>query len=249
MKRFRAFSAMAVLSLLAAAGVSADEILFGLRPVPPYVMQDPATKKLSGLEYEIIRAALAVKGHMMKVELFPLARVVESVKNRKTQAGAPLLPSHDVGATLSDSYIAYNNVALALKARNFKLGAISDLKGLSVSAFQRAKTVLGPGFAAATGAEGGAKYKEEANQAVQIKLLFAGRVDVVIGESRIFRYYINDPATGVDARVPTEEFRIFPATEYRVAFVNPKHAADFNEGLAAIRKNGTYDAIMAKYGK
>ncbi len=232
-----------ILGLVAAPAFS-DEISLGLRTVPPYVMQDSAGK-LSGLEYEIIAAALAVKGHTVKVEIFPLARVIESIKAGSIQAGAPLLPSHNTGRILSDVYITYNNIALGLKSKNFKIAKISDLKGMGVVAFQRATVVLGTDFEAAMA--GNANYSEESNQALQIKMLFGGRVDFAIGEARILKYFIFDPATGVDSKIPVTEFRIFPPTEYRVAFVNQKYATDFNEGLAAIKANGTYDKLLSKY--
>jgi polar amino acid transport system substrate-binding protein len=237
---------LALFFVAAASNLGADEILFGFRPVPPYVIEAEG-KALSGMEYDIIVAALAVKGHTVKPQLFPLARLIETFKAGTIQGAAPILPSQGTGGTLSDVYLVYNNVALALKSKNLKIKTIADLKGLSVIAFQRATIVLGPDFAKAM--EGNKSYLEEAAQVTQIRLVFAGRSDVAIGETRILRYFIKAPETNVDASVPIEEFRIFPPTEYRVAFANPKHAADFNEGLAVIKKNGTYDAIIAKYSK
>ncbi len=221
-----------------------DEILLGLRDAPPYVMQD-AAGEFSGLEYEIIVAALAAKGHTVRVEIFPLARLIESVKSGTIQAGAPLLPSHNTGRFLSDVYIVYNNIALGLKSRNYKIAKISDLKGLGVVAFQRATIVLGPEFESAMA--GNLNYGEESNQALQIKMLLARRVDFAIGDARILRYFLSDPATGVDSSILLSEFWIFPPTNYRVAFVSQNHRNDFNAGLAAIRSNGTYSKLMARY--
>lgn len=238
-------SALALTILaLAIAPALADEIVFGFRPVPPYVMVD-AAGKFSGLEYDIIVAALAAKGHTVKPQQMPLARLVETFKAGGIQGAAPILAATNSGGTLTDSYLTYNNVAMALKASNLKIGAIADLKGLGVVAFQTATRALGPDFAAAV--EGNPKYVEEAQQVTQIRLLANKRVDVVVGESRILNWFLRSPETGVDPATPVVEFRVFPPTNYSVAFSNPKYAADFNEGLAAIRKNGTYDSLLAKY--
>jgi len=226
--------------------LGAEEINFGFRPIPPYVMKDK-NGVFSGIEYDIVIAALAVKGHTVKPSDYPLARLVATIKAKSIQGAAPILPSHDTGATLSDSYLTYNNVALALKKKNYAFKSAADLKGLGVIAFQTARAVLGPDFASAM--EGNSKYVEEGQQVVQIKTLFAERVDVAIGESRILAWFIKAPETGVDSATPVQEFRIFNPTYYCAAFTDPKLAADFNAGLKAIKANGTFDKIIAKYTK
>lgn len=228
------------------APLAADEITFAFRPVPPYVMVDSAGK-YSGIEYDLIVAALAAKGHTVKPQTMPQARLVDTFKAGGVQAAAPVLPSTASGGTLSDSYITYNNVAMALKSSGLSIGSLADLKGLSIVAFQTANKALGPDFAAVV--QGNPKYVEEAAQVTQIRLLVGKRVDVVIGESRILNYFLRSPDTGVDPGTAVVEFKIFPPTAYRVAFANAKYAADFNAGLAAIKANGTYDAIIAKYMK
>jgi polar amino acid transport system substrate-binding protein len=234
------------LALLLASALFAEDISFGFRLVPPYVMVDK-DGAYSGIEYDIIVAALAAKGYTVKPSNYPLARLVNTITTKGIQGAAPILPSHNTGAALSDSYISYNNVALALKKRGLAIKTVADLKGLPVMAFQTAKNVLGPDFAAAM--EGNAKYVEEGQQVLQIRSLFGGRTDVVIGESRILAWYIKAPETDVDATTPVQEFRIFPPTNYCAAFIDPKVAAAFNEGLKAIKANGSYDKIIAKYTK
>jgi polar amino acid transport system substrate-binding protein len=243
MHRRTSFAAILLL-VLVLSPAAADEISFGFRPVPPYVMVDGAGK-WSGVEYEIIVAALAVKGHTVKAESMPLARLVETFKAGGLKGAAPILPATNSGGTLSDSYLTYNNVAMGLKSANLKIASLADLKGLSIVAFQTATKALGPDFAAVV--EGNPKYIEEGQQITQIRLLANKRVDVVIGESRILNWFLKSPETGVDPATQVVEYQVFPPTNYRVAFANPKHAEDFNAGLAAIRKNGTFDAILAKY--
>ncbi len=234
------------LMLLACASLFAQEITFGFRLVPPYVMVDK-DGNYSGIEYEIVAAALGVKGYTVKASNYPLARLVNTITTKGIQGAAPILPSHNTGAFLSDSYIAYNNVALGLKKKGLSIKGTADLKGLAVMAFQTAKTVLGPDFGAAV--EGNPKYVEEGQQVLQIRTLFADRTDVVIGESRILHWYIRAPETGVAASTEVQEFRIFPPTNYCAAFIDAKVAGAFNEGLKAIKANGSYDKIIAKYTK
>jgi len=238
--------ALALILALTSASLWSQDVKFAFRPVPPYVMAD-AANNVSGLEYEIIVAAFQASGHKVIPVLMPLARVVQTFKDGGVDAAAPILPSTNSGGTLTEVYLVYNNVALGLKSKNLKIASIADLKGRAVVAFQTATKALGPDFAAAV--EGNPKYAEEADQVTQIRLLFGGRVDLAVGESRILAYFAKAPATNVDSSIATEEFRIFPPTNYRVACKDPKIAADFNAGLASIKKNGTYDAIVAKYSK
>lgn len=212
--------------------------------MPPYVMVDDKGR-YSGMEYEIVSAALEAKGHRLRPTLYPLARLVETLKSREIQGAAPILASHRTGAFLSMPYIAYDNVALVLASSGLDLASIGDLRGHSVMAFQTARSVLGPAFAAAT--EGNPLYLEEARQVVQVKALFAGRTEIVIGDERILRWYIRDPATGVDRNRAVKEFRLFPPTRYSAAFLDPRLARDFDEGLGIIMRNGVYDRIMARY--
>jgi len=236
---------LAMYLLTAVLPAPADDIVFGFRPIPPYVMIDSAGT-YSGMEYEIVVAALAAGGHTVKPQDFPFARLFETLKFKKIQGAAPVLPTHDVGeAFLTDSYITYHNVALAMRKRGLRIQRVSDLKGLSIMAFQTATVVLGPEYAEAV--SGNPQYSEMAKQILQIRTLFAGRIDAAIGETRILHYYIYAPETKVDSSLPTEEFPIFPPTHYRAAFLEKRHADDFNRGLKAILANGTYQKIVLKY--
>jgi polar amino acid transport system substrate-binding protein len=244
MKRTILVACLFALAFSMVAG--AEEIKIGVRPVPPYVMQDKSGS-FSGLEYEIIASALAVKGHTLKPSAYPLNRLAQAFKDKEVAAAAPLLPSSNAGGTLSDVYLVYTNIAMALKSSGLDLKSPADLKGHSVIAFPNAKVALGADFAAAI--EGNPKYTEDPQQVTQIRLLFAKRVEVAVGEERILNYFIRDPSTGVDTSVPVSAFKLFGQTAYRVAFQDPKLAADFNEGLKTIKSNGSYDKLIQKYSK
>lgn len=237
---------MLLLAMALSMSIMAEEVLFGFRLVPPYVMKS-ADGVYSGIEYEIIKESLAAKGHTLKPVDFPFARLISTVTAKGVQGAAPILPSHNTGAFLSNSYITYNNVAMGLAKSNLTIKTIQDLKGLGVIAFQTAGAVLGPDFAAVVA--GNSKYVESADQITQIRTLFAGRVDVAIGEARILNWFVKDPNTGVDSSMPTQQFRIFNPTTYRAAFWNERIASDFNAGLEIIKANGVYDKILLKYTK
>ena len=225
-------------------GLFSNDILLALRPVPPYVMEDEEGN-ISGIEYEIIVSALETKGYSVKVQLFPLARMVDTIKFGIVDAAATILPSHETGKYLSDVYITYTNIALGLTYSNFEINNINDFKDYSIVAFQHATVVLGEDFREVM--KSNKNYSETSQQILQIKMLFNNRLDLAVGDFRILRYFIFDSNTAVDSTIPVKEYFTFPSTHYRVAFVNEQHMIDFNEGLSIIKANGTYDEIIEKY--
>ncbi|HYE53154.1 MAG TPA: transporter substrate-binding domain-containing protein [Azospirillaceae bacterium] len=220
------------------------EVLFGFRLVPPFVMEDPSGR-LTGIEYDIVSAALAVRGHRIRPYLGPLPRLASAVRSGSIDGAAPVLPSFETEAVRTSSYIIYRNVALTLDGSGHRLATVEDLAGLRVMAFPNATKVLGPAYAAAVARC--REYREEAKQMLQVRNLFHGRVDVAIGERRILGYYVRSPVTEIDGSRPMAEHDLFEPTEYEAAFRDPALAADFEEGLRAIRADGTYAAILQRY--
>ncbi|MFD2265281.1 substrate-binding periplasmic protein [Lacibacterium aquatile] len=222
----------------------AREIRIGLREVPPYVVQ--AGDSYVGLDYEVISAALAARSHTLRVTLMPFARLTATFQqNLALDAAAPVIADFKVGGEISDPYAVYTNVALTLAKNDIRLESIADLARYRVMAFQNATSALGLTFSKTMA--GNLNYREEATQLVAVRALFFERTDVVIGERRILRYLMGDPSSGIDPDIKTVEHPLFAPVSYSVVFRDPMLAADFNAGLAAIRADGTYDAILRKY--
>lgn len=208
---------------------------------PPYVFENED----SGLEYELVEAALSHAGLKMKPYYAPLERLHRMLQYQELDAMASTNQTSGVNAHYSDIYIEYQNIAVSLRRNNIDLRSVDDLKGYSVSAFQRARYVLGPRFQAMTAAN--PRYREEPRQITRNLLLYAGRVDVMIGDRRIMRAFNDDIVDRVDVTQPVTEHTLFPPTGYRVGFVNADTRDRFDQGLAAIRANGRYQAIIQRY--
>jgi polar amino acid transport system substrate-binding protein len=208
---------------------------------PPYIMESGE----AGIDYEIANQAFAAAGYKMVVLQFPQARGLAMF--RAGQLDGLLSIDRGIGGNdfFSDPYVTYQNVAITLASRHIRLARIEDLAKYSVAAFQNANAVLGESFKLL--ATGHPQYKEYAQQIQQDKMLYSGRVDVVIGDRLIFLYYSKrlDPAINSDQEV--EFHAIFPPNP-RLAVFRDREARDkFNAGLKIIRHNGTYDAILRKY--
>lgn len=236
---FYAFLLMVVNATAQAAEV---KIAVGLA-LPPYVLSESD----SGMEMEIVKEALAFKGHTLKVVYLPFMRVAPTLE--KGAADAALTVNESSGMKnvhYSDVHITYQNVAVGLARNGFSAASIMDLGQHSIIAFQNATKYLGSEFAAMAAAN--KKYSERAQQDKQIVMLYSGRTDLVVMDINIYKYYKK-----LESRVATDAavdiFEVFPPTDYKVAFREKSLKDDFNAGLQRLRDNGRYQAIIEAYIK
>lgn len=220
------------------------DIAIGFRTTAPYVMQ-AADGTLSGLEYEVVMLAAGAAGMRARAMVTSFARLPEDFRRGSIQAFVPANPAMNLPGCISDTVLAYRNMAFSLRSRSLKIASAADLAALDVTAFQNATVLLGPVVGAL--AQNGERYREVANQMLQVRALFSGRTDVVLAERRIFRHMMRSPDAGVDTGQPLAEHDLFPPTLYGVAFQRQEDCITFNRGLAAIRRNGVYDELLRRW--
>lgn len=216
----------------------------GLRPVAPYVIQKP-DGSLGGLEYELIAAAMQAGGFDFLAELVPFGRLPEDFRRGMFDGIAPANAAMGLPGCLTRTLLVYRNTAFAVASRKLPLQVVADLMGYDVMAFQNAHRILGGAMADVQSRN--PRYREVANQMLQVRALFSGRTDVVIMDRRIFRHLMHSPEIGVDTSAALQEFALFPPTEYSVAFRRAELCATFDRGLETIRRNGSYDQILRRW--
>lgn len=208
---------------------------------PPYVYEFEDR----GLEFDLVAAALRRAGDDFVPYYAPLERLHLMLKRGELDAMAATNQSSGVDAFYSDSYIDYQNVAVSLARNQITLRNIADLTGYSVSAFQRARYLLGNEFGAMV--SGNPLYREEPRQITRNLLLYSGRVQVIIADERIFDAFNPLVAKQVDTQQAVTRHQLFAATPYKVGFLDEEVRDRFNNGLAALRSSGEYERIMARY--
>jgi len=177
----------------------------------------------------------------------PMERAVKLFAERQVDGVTITQESSGLKAEYSEIFMQYHNRAFALKSGNLAIHGLADLGDKSVVAFQNAKKYLGDDFGRAVGAN--PRYKELAQQEAQTHMLLLGRVDVAVMDESIFRYYRQKLVAEKKAE-QAQEFvghDIFPPTPYKAAFRDAKVRDDFNKGIAAMRRDGRYEAIYRKY--
>jgi len=232
---------------LGAARADTVRMAFGDNLAPYTLPQADA-----GIEVELVRAALAHRGHVLEAQYLPMGRIAASFKLR--QVDAIML---DVGEdmTAQGGYygtppVLYDNVFYTLKRRGLTIRRPEDLKPLTVQAFVGAAKRYPDWLGAMAG---GNSYTENNFQEAQPFLLAQGRYDAVLSDRVIFRYFVLQQQKRtpgfVMPEVQAHPFIQPNPRDYRPVFRNAVIRDDFNAGLAWLRKSGREQAIYDKYLK
>ncbi len=228
----------------------AKELVIGFTyDIPPYITKDAG----GGMEIDIVRQALKVKGHTFSVKQYSYEQLDHVIKKDGLDAAACVQKSDD-GTYYSDNFIWFKNYAFTKKGSGIKIDSISDLKGKSIVAWENAYEDLGPDFEALFSPDVKEpyrdKYKEIPNQKNQVEMFWNGEADVIVIDESILLWFTKHSSTK-NAKVSNIVYHnIFgDKTEFRVSFKDKQMRDDFNAGLKHIREKGVYQKIMDKYLK
>jgi len=215
--------------------------------IPPFTF--PQTN--SGIELDVIRAALAYKGHILKPSYYPLARVPSAFKDKWVDAAMTDL-GEDLtvfGGHYGNAAVWYDNVFITLEENNITIKKPEDLKGLIVTSFQGAIKRY-PKWLEPVKSQN--HYFEQNNQKLQVLILNKKRVDVILSDRNIFKYYtskLKKEEGFLPKPIREHSFIKLNLMDYRPIFRDRRIRNDFNEGLKHIKKTGKYQAIYDKYLK
>lgn len=208
---------------------------------PPFVIEQGA----SGIQLDLIKAIFATQNIAVEFIHAPFGRNVVTFQ-RFDIDGLITVPNNyqHPGMFLSKPYVRYRNVAVSLADNQFDIEQITDLSGKSVIAFQRAQKYLGETFK--TTVRNAINYREVAEQEKQVSSLFLRKAEVIILDENIFRFLA---ASNDEYSEPFKLHYIFNEVHYSAGFKKAAYQRAFEKGLAEIRSNGTYQAVLDKYLK
>ena len=218
--------------------------------VEPYIIE----AEDSGFESDIVRESFALEGRKVRFVYQPLRRTKISFQNGTVdgvmtiKAGQPEIQNSFV----AEEYITYHNFAVTLQSRNLKISTVSDLKDKNIYAFQQARLSLGKTFELM--AENNSEYMEMANQKNQIVMLFSRRIEVIVLDSRIFKYHYKklrdfpgSLAKNISFEEPVIFHDLFESSSYRMAFKTENVRDVFDRGLKKLKESGRYIQIIESY--
>lgn len=220
---------------------SAELVVVAGLTKPPYVISDENT----GFEIELIREVLATLNHNISILYVPYGRTYDTMKQVKADIGLTLSEKSGVDSEiLSLPYVTYQNVAVSLLEKSIKLDRLEDLKAFTVVAFQSASKVLGAAFAEVT--KKSPLYIELPEQRRQVELLLTGKVDVIVMDINIMKYFVNTTA-GSGQIEKVKVHTLFPSIQYSAAIHDPALLKAFNGALSEYVKTLEYSDLTAKY--
>jgi polar amino acid transport system substrate-binding protein len=214
--------------------------------IPPYCFPETNT----GIELDVIGEALAFRGHTLKPKYFPFARIPLEFKGRRVDAAMTDL-GEDLtqdGGNYGNPAVIYDNVFITLKDRNLTIKQPKDLHGLTVISFVGAANRY-PDWLQQVKKDG--HYFEQNDQALQVLSLDKGKLDVVLSDRSIFKYFtlqlMRDQGLKPKPTVEQSFVKVNPLN-YRPIFRDSKIRDDFNAGLKHLKETGRFNAIYKQYG-
>ena len=195
----------------ASAGAATVQVAFAEQK-PPYVL--PAGQ--GGLEIDLVREALAFRGHRLSVTLLPKRRIESMRDTEQFDALATIRVEEDVPRRYySAPYLTFQNYAITKASANLSIEHWSDLIGLRVLAWPNARVDMGPAFARATVSDLYAEYPQAQQNA------FFWRYDnaVILVDRRIFNWYRRELRERFDTRAAVDYHPLFErGSSYGVLF-------------------------------
>ncbi len=235
--------------LCASAHAKEVKLLFSFA-LPPYVIPATDAQAASGFELEIIKAALAAKGHTLQPVFVAMGAIPQMMKANQAdgaQRGSPDLKEEDGFFYAEEPSVTYQDVAISLQKNNLTIQSVADIKGKVVVGFQGAAHFLGPEFTQAV--KGSKTYAETSDEKRRIKQLYANGVQVYVGDINVFKYY-KQAVKDLDTNQPIHIHKVFVPSVQQInnpVFRDKQIRDDFNAGLKQVKASGQYKQIIKKY--
>lgn len=205
----------------------------------PYIYNDFKT----GYQLELVDAVLKKAGHRA------LYTPTEHARNEKlllnTNLDGVMNIDRNISHTnsyLSDSYFTFHNVAVSLKSKSISVKTIENLADYDVVSFSHARRYFNNSYREAVGKA--PLYVEVSCLSSELKLILAGRADVLIMDYFIFAELIKEMSLDID------EFHveaIFEPTDVHILFKEEAIQEDFDRELYEFLQSENYLNLRQKY--
>lgn len=231
--------------LFAASPVQARTVVLCTMNWEPYYGKDMPR---GGFFTELVRTAFERAGHTVEVQFMPWPRAMREVQQGDRDVLLGAYWSEERAQTYLASDSIYTDRTGLVAHESLGMEQFDSLRGLTDYTI-----AVGRGFAVSEEFDK-ADYLDkefEETQVLNLRKLFADRVDMVAGSFVSIRYFANKE----DMDVSSLEF-LEPALQEQSLHIMISRAvpdreellADFHEGLEDIREDGTYARILEEMG-
>ncbi|NRB37723.1 MAG: transporter substrate-binding domain-containing protein [Pseudomonadales bacterium] len=223
-----------------AVQADATRILVGTSEGPPYMIKEGSR----GIDLDITRAALKQAGYSMDVQFMTLEKAFVALHKGQLDATVPIFSGTQEKVFFSAPHVFYTPGVYSLSKNNLSIQSLADLKHYRIATFQGAKGYFGQEFAYIASAA--VRYFEHSDMGKLVELLNKGAVDVVVLDYNIFYYYWSQKY-GIHTQPEVIYHPVMKPVTASVGFYNRKVRDDFDQGLKAIKKDGSYRKILNQY--
>jgi polar amino acid transport system substrate-binding protein len=234
------------------AKAKSDGITLGFSPSPPYSSLDPSTKKASGLDVELVEAALKWAGiTKFKYEVMPFGQLIPALLAKRIDvvaANIHVTPDRLNAVSFTGPAWWYGPAIVVAKGNPGAITSFDTLKGKKVGAIagSAADEYLRKIGVAVTA------FQTDAEEFAAIS---TGRVDAILEDDvKVIEYMKANTSSPIEivANVAIPEELIFKYgygyARYALRKEDCSLRAAFTQGLAEVRGNGQASAILKKYG-
>lgn len=208
---------------------AAQPLRFGLHLSAPWSFYDEQGEP-DGFEYRLVSRIFNDAGYKVEYEFYSYSRLLKQFEDKKLDCASPVAMTYP-GASYTQPYLPFQDVAIGRKDANLIINTLQDLSDKRIAAYQQARQVLGADFQQAVSTAG---YIELAERELQLELLFSNRVDVVVGERRVLLHL----ATKLAPHTSLSIYPLFDAHAYPAACWQLEHVTLFNQGLQQLEQSG-----------
>jgi polar amino acid transport system substrate-binding protein len=250
-KRFLAGVVASVLAWLPPGPVAAQDTA-GVRTAvhPDYEPYSGVGLHNGGFAYDLLIEALKRSGRRVEITATePWARGLRDVIEGRIDALGAVwrTPERDKVLLFSDP-IATSRIVFAKRAGDpFEYRELGDLAGKVVG------TVTGYGYTDAFLADGRYRREPIGSTAQNLGKLALGRIDLTLDDASVLAYLLRREVPTLQDRVvltsgALQDYAMFIAFSRKGRPDIEAVVADFNAGLAAMRGDGSYDAMTLRHG-
>lgn len=234
------------------AKAKADGVTLGFSPSPPYSSLDPATKQATGLDVELVEAALKWAGvTKFKYEVMPFGQLIPALLAKRIDvvaANIHVTPDRLKAVSFTGPAWWYGPAIVVAKGNPAGITSFDTLKGKKIGAIagSAADEYLRKIGVAVTAFQ---------TDAEEFSAISTGRVDAILEDDvKVIEFMKANAASPIEivqnVAIPDELIFKFGYGYARYALRKEDCSlrSAFTQGLAEVRGNGQASSILKKYG-
>lgn len=213
-------------------------------PWPPFITGDP---NMPGISVEVVTAAMKTQGYDVQFKVMPWARALDEVKNGRVDLLPATWYTKERTAFLrySTPYIENELSFIKLVGNPFEYDGLASLQGKNVG------IVRGYGYNSDFMTDKNFNRPESGDLVTNLKKLMSKRIDLTIEDKVVALSIMKEKGIPASQFAFTNKSLSRSPVHVTSGIANPnsqKYIDAYEKGIAAIQQNGTFDAILKKYG-